>query len=321
MSAGLILLAWAIEVAFGYSQKLVARIGHPVVWMGALITALDERIDRNRFTPNRQRYYGIALIVVVLAVSAGLAQTICAILPNSLLGFTLEAFIASSLLASRSLYGHVRAVMVPLKADDLSGARGAVAMIVGRDVLALDEAGVARAAIESLSENASDGVIAPLFWGSIFGLPGLAAYKAINTMDSMIGHKTTKHLYVGWAAARLDDLANWIPARLTGLLIGLAAQTNQVRKAALRIMLKDAGHHRSPNAGWPEAAMAGVLGVRLSGPRLYAEAPSDDPWLNASGTDARVDSLEAALIIYRRAMALGAGFLAVFALVGMDYHG
>ncbi|MCX8508821.1 MAG: adenosylcobinamide-phosphate synthase CbiB, partial [Rhodobacteraceae bacterium] len=195
-----------------------------------------------------------------------------------------------------------------LGAGDLVGARQAVAMIVGRDPSRLDEAGVARATLESLSENASDGVIAPLFWGAIFGLPGIAAYKAINTLDSMIGHRTPRHEAFGWAAARIDDLANLIPARLTGLLF---AAVSGAPRDGVSCMLADAGKHRSPNAGWPEAAMGAALGVRLSGPRIYEDRVADEPWVNGLARDPMADDIRRGLDLGRKALILTVVLMAI----------
>jgi len=212
--------------------------------------------------------------------------------------------------ALRSLHDHVAAVANPLLGGDIAAARGAVSRIVGRDPAALDEAGIARAAIESLAENTSDGIVAPVFWGAVFGLPGILGYKAINTLDSMIGHRSERHEAFGWAAARIDDVANFIPARLTGFLFVLLAPR---RSEALSCMTRDARRHRSPNAGWPEAAMAGALGVRLSGPRIYHGKTTDEPWLNEGARDPHPADIVGGLTIYRRAMLLLAGVLAILA--------
>jgi adenosylcobinamide-phosphate synthase len=179
-------------------------------------------------------------------------------------------------------------------------------MIVGRDPARLSEAGIARAAIESLAENASDGIVAPVFWGALFGLPGIFGYKAINTLDSMIGHRSARHEAFGWAAARIDDVANFIPARLTGLLFALLASR---KAAALSCMMRDAHRHRSINAGWPEAAMAGALGSRLCGPRVYHGDVADEPWLNAAAPDPVAADVGRGLHLYARAM------LVLFALL------
>ena len=320
MSAVLILLAWSIEVAFGYSQKIVSRIGHPVMWIGGFIAAIDQKIDREILTPEQQRFWGAVLVTIVLVAGICTASIISISLSGSLFGFFLQALIASSLLASRSLYSHVSAVALALGAGDLQAGRHNVGLIVGRDVQALDEAGVAGAAIESLAENASDGVIAPLFWGLIFGLPGLVAYKALNTMDSMIGHKSKSYFYVGWAAAKLDDIANWIPARITGFLICLGALSISQCQHALKVMRQDATSHRSPNAGWPEAATAGALNVRISGPRLYADGYNFEPWLNEAGSNATKIHIEMALIIYCRAMVFAGVVLAIVALLTKLNH-
>ena len=234
------------------------------------------------------------------------------VLPGGWVGAVVTGVLAWPFLAARSLQTHVAAVEAPLQAGDLAGARDAVAMIVGRDVTALDEAGVARAALESLAENTSDGVVAPLVWGLILGLPGLAAYKAINTLDSMIGHRTARHEAFGWAAARLDDLVNLIPARLTAALYALASGSPI---ASLRTAVRDAGLHRSPNAGWPEAALAGGLGIRLSGPRVYQDRTAEEPWVNAGGRDPGATEIAVALGVYRRLLAGLALALALLALI------
>ncbi|MEM6899034.1 MAG: adenosylcobinamide-phosphate synthase CbiB [Pseudomonadota bacterium] len=303
------LFAWAVEAAFGWPEWLYKRIRHPVVWIGALISACDSVLNRP-LCPHRLIYVsGAVTSLLVIIIAMGIAVFISARLPVNWWGVILEALIASSLIASRSLYTHVAAVAGPLGRGDVDIARKAVSMIVGRDPNQLDEAGIARASLESLAENASDGVAAPLFWGAIFGLPGLAAYKAINTLDSMIGHKNNQYAAFGGFAARLDDVANIIPARLTGLLISVAS----LSRASFKIMLRDARHHRSPNAGWPEAAMAGALNVRLSGPRTYGNSVTEQPWLNHAAPDPRVKDMRRGLTLYIRAMFLGASILAFIA--------
>jgi len=247
---------------------------------------------------------------VVIALALVPALAVQAMLPGGVAGIVLGGVLAWPLIALRSMHDHVAAVEKPLARDDLEGARAAVAMIVGRDPALLDRAGVARAAVESLAENTGDGIVAPVFWGAVAGLPGIAAYKAINTLDSMIGHRSDRFEAFGKIAARLDDVANFIPARMTGLLFALATPRHAAR--ALRTMLRDARRHRSPNAGWPEAAMAGALGVRLSGPRRYGDRVSDEPWLNGAAADPGAADIRCALTLYARAMALLA--LALLAL-------
>lgn len=249
-----------------------------------------------------------ALSVIALAVALG--WVLQSLLPSGWIGIVLVGILAWPLVALRSLQDHVAAVANPLLGGDIAGAREAVSRIVGRDPATLDEAGIARAAIESLAENASDGIVAPVFWGALFGLPGIFGYKAINTLDSMIGHRSERHEAFGWAAARIDDIANFIPARLTGFLFVLLARR---RSQALSCMTRDARRHRSPNAGWPEAAMAGALGVRLSGPRIYHGTATDEPWINEGVRDPDATDIVAGLTIYRRAMLLLAGVLAILA--------
>ncbi len=255
---------------------------------------------------------GICVAIAVIALVAGVGWACASILPGGWSGLILAAVLAWPLVAARSMHDHVDAVARPLTSGDLPAARQAVAMIVGRDPSELDAAGIARAATESLAENTCDGIVAPLFWGVIFGLPGIAAYKAINTLDSMIGHRTPRYEAFGWAAARIDDVANLIPARLTGLLFAIVSIRLRI---ALATMWRDAGHHRSPNAGWPEAAMAGALGIRLSGPRIYEGHLSEEPWLNGEAPDPTAADLNRALALYRRAMLVLALGLALLALI------
>lgn len=296
----LMLIAWLIELGFGWPNWLYQRVKHPVVWFGALVSLFDRALNRPIWSHHIRYFTGMLSSLGLVVVMTGLAVLLTAYLPNTWWGVAIEAIIASSLLASRSLYAHVQAVATPLFQADLEGARRAVSQIVGRDPQSLDHAGIARAGIESLAENASDGVIAPLFWGALFGLPGLVAYKAINTLDSMIGHRDPPYTAYGGFAARLDDVANLVPARLTGLLFATAS----LKASAFSVMFKDAPQHRSPNAGWPEAAMAGALGVRLSGPRIYGDYTSDEPWLNGRANDPSVADMKASLSLYIRAMML-----------------
>ena len=310
--AGQMLVGLLIEVALGWPNALFARIGHPVSWLGKAIAAGDHGWNRKGASFARRRALGTVLALAIIALAVGTGAVLAWALPRGWAGVLLGGVLAWPLLAARSLYTHVAAVARPLAAGDIAGARHAVSMIVGRDPSALDEAGIARAAGESLAENTSDGVIAPLFWGLLLGLPGIAGYKAINTLDSMIAYRTPRHLAFGWAAARIDDVANLIPARLSGLLYALVSQRSLT---ALRVMLRDARHHRSPNAGWPEAAFAGALNVRLSGPRLYAEGPSRDAWLNPGAPDPTAADLQRGLALYAHVVRMAAGALLILAVL------
>lgn len=293
--AAMMAVAVALDVALGWPAALFARIGHPVTWLGALIAALESRLNHGA----HRRATGVLTAALVIGVAAALGALAQAALPSGWAGAVIGGLLAWPFVAMRSMHDHVAAVARPLVAGDLAGARHAVSMIVGRDPARLDQAGVARAALESLAENTSDGIVAPLFWGLIAGLPGLVAYKAVNTLDSMIGHRNPRYEAFGWASARIDDAANLIPARLTGALFAALSG----RAAAWRVMARDARAHRSPNAGWPEAAMAGALGVRLSGPRIYGDRIADEPWLNAPARDPGGADLVRGLALYRRAMA------------------
>ena len=308
--AGAMAVAMTVDALVGWPSWLFTRIGHPVTWLGRLIVAVDTTWNQPSNPPALRRVAGVVGALVVIALAAALGWALQYALSSGWIQIVLVGVLAWPLVALRSLHDHVAAVAKPLQVGDIAGARNAVARIVGRDPAALDEAGIARAAIESLAENASDGIVAPVFWGALFGLPGIFGYKAINTLDSMIGHRTERHEAFGWAAARIDDVANFIPARLTGFLFVLLAPH---RSEALSCMTRDARRHRSPNAGWPEAAMAGALGVRLSGPRIYHDSIANEPWLNEGGRDPLAADIGRGLTIYRRAMLLLAGVLAILA--------
>jgi adenosylcobinamide-phosphate synthase len=312
MSTALLMLAaWAIEALFGWPDWLFRLVRHPVVWFGAIVRWLERRLNREHWA-HAARYVGGAVSsLLAISLATGLAWLISSALADTGTGLVLEAMIASSLLASRSLYEHVANVARPLASGDIDSARRSVSLIVGRDPAQLDEGGIARASIESLAENSSDGVVAPLFWGAIFGLPGIVAYKAINTLDSMIGHRNSRYAAFGGFAARLDDLMNFLPARLTGLLIAVVSG----QKRVFTITLQDASRHRSPNAGWPEAAMAGALGIRLSGPRVYGDRTSPEPWLNGDAPDPSPGHLNQGLRLYVRAMALCAALLGLVSVI------
>ncbi len=310
--AAAMLVALALDALVGWPDRLYTRIGHPVTWLGALIDALDARFNREDWHARTRRLTGIGVTVGITTLTILLGAALQALAPEGWATVLLVGVLAWPLVAARSMHDHVVDVARPLAADDMDGARRAVAMIVGRDPARLDAAGIRRASLESLAENTSDGIVAPLFYGVIFGLPGIMAYKAINTQDSMIGHRNARYSDFGWAAARLDDAVNLIPARLTGFIFAVISRRPAT---ALRVMWRDAAIHRSPNAGWPEAAMAGALGVRLSGPRMYGDRVADEPWLNGGADDPTDGDLADGLALFRRAMFAVAGLLAVLALI------
>jgi adenosylcobinamide-phosphate synthase len=293
-----------IELCAGYPQVLSRAIGHPVTWIGHLIAALDRLLNRDTAGPHWRRGAGIVAILLLLGIVGAIAFIVERELLRLPFGLIALAVVASTLIAQRSLHRHVADVADALERDGLAAGRVAVAKIVGRDVGALDAAGVARAAIESLAENFSDAVVAPVLWMAIAGLPGAALYKAINTADSMIGHRTPRHEAFGWAAARLDDLVNLPASRLAALLLVAAAALNKNVAAAWRAVLRDAARHRSPNAGYPEAAMAGALGLSLAGPRVYGGVTIDDATMGDGRRDATSADIRRALTLYRYADAI-----------------
>jgi adenosylcobinamide-phosphate synthase len=280
-----------------------------------MIAGLDAALNRGSadFT---KRIIGAAALAALVVSVGGAAAALHWLLAPHTVGFTAETVIVAILLAQRSLYDHVRRVAEALRRGGLEAGREAVSMIVGRDPNALDEAGVCRAAIETTAENFSDGVVAPAFWYLVAGLPGIAIYKAVNTADSMIGHMSERHRAFGWAAARLDDLVNLPASRLTGLMFIAAAAMVPGASApsAWRAYRRDARLHRSPNAGWPEAAMAGALGLRLAGPRIYSGVLVDDHWMGDGRTEATAQDIDRALVIYRVAFA---GTLLIVAALGL----
>ncbi len=305
--AAIMAVAFSVDVVFGWPKALFERLSHPVVWIGALISLCEKHW--NTGCDARRLWAGALTVTVVLLASVLPAAALQAALPGGWGAILVLGILAWPLVAVRSMHDHVAAIRDPLLAGDLDKARHALSMIVGRDTRQLDEPGVARAALESLAENTSDGIVAPLFWGVIAGLPGIVAYKAINTMDSMIGHRNARYEHFGKPAARLDDLVNLIPSRLTGSVFAIASIG---LRRSLRVMARDARQHRSPNAGWPEAALAGALNVRLSGPRVYGDRVAAEPWVNCGAPDPQAETLEQGLVLYRRAM-----FVCGAAIVGL----
>ena len=290
-----------IELCFGYPERVASAIGHPVTWIGRLIGALDRLLNRQTMGTRARRAAGIVAVLILIVVVGAVALVVERELLHLPFGLLVVGLLASTLIAQRSLHRHVADVAVALEKRGIEAGRTAVSHIVGRDTEALDAAGVARAAIESLAENFSDAVVAPILWLAIAGLPGAALYKAINTADSMIGHRTRRYEAFGWAAARLDDLVNLPASRLSALLLIAAAglSKNASANGAWRAVRRDAARHRSPNAGYPEAAMAGALGLSLAGPRVYGGVRVDDATMGDGRRDADAADIVRALALYR----------------------
>jgi adenosylcobinamide-phosphate synthase len=312
----LLLAALFIDAIIGDPDWLWRRLPHPVVWIGKIISFFDRSLNSPDAAPGQRKRNGIVTLlslVAVAAISGLIVHALAARIPG---GEALIVFVAAILIAQNSLYWHVAAVRDGLQANGLEGGRNAVAMIVGRDPEQLDEAGVSRAAIESCAENFADGVVAPVFWFALFGLPGLLVYKAVNTADSMIGHKNEKYVDFGWASARFDDLINLPASRLAGIFIALSAPLarGSVGKS-FACIFRDAGKHRSPNAGWPEAAMAGALDIALAGPRAYPGYTVEDPYLNETGrNNASADDISRALRLMVGACCIQAVALSIISL-------
>jgi adenosylcobinamide-phosphate synthase len=293
--------ALLIERFTGYPQPIHSRISHPVVWAGKLIDYLDQRLNKPGVSPAAGRIRGVAALAILIAAAFFPAYVIADILSHWRIGWLVEVLLATTLIAQRSLKDHVLDVHAAL-ARSLPEARKAVSLIVGRDPSRLDESGVSRAALESLAENSSDGIVAPVLWYALLGLPGIAVYKAINTADSMIGHKNHKYQWFGWASARLDDVVNLPASRLTGLLFA-ACNPSRFREI-VAVMRRDAPKHQSPNAGWPEAAMAAALGLRLGGPRSYQGDTVDLPWMGEGRVELTRDDIKNGVKLMQKAMLL-----------------
>ena len=299
-TACLLLAAMLFDAVIGDPRWLYRIVPHPTVVMGRVLSFCDGRFNRSSFGATGRRVAG-AVSTVAIVVSFGLLGALISVgLSHWQSGFWVEALLVSVLIAQNSLYRHVADVTGALERDGVEAGRSAVAHIVGRDPESLDGHGVARSAVESLAENFGDGVVAPVLWGLILGLPGIVAYKALNTADSMIGHLDHRYREFGWAAARLDDVANWVPARVAGFLLavsGIQRGAGRTRDA-LEVMWRDGGTHRSVNAGYPEASMAGALGLRLAGPRRYQGVVTDDPWLGHGSIEATAADIRRGLRVY-----------------------
>ncbi len=317
-SLAVVLVALLVEAAAGYPHALFRAIGHPVTWMGRLIRLLDERMNQPALSEAARRRKGVIALVVLLVVSPVpvfiLQDLMRGLLPDALAVLPL-GIVASTMIAQRSLYSHVRAVAEALQKGGLDAGRRAVSKIVGRDPETLDESAVVRAAIESLAENFSDGVVAPVFWGCLLGLPGMVAHKAINTADSMIGHLSPRYASFGRASAKLDDWVNMVPARLSAVYLAASCLLRRDADAKLSwtIATEHSHRHRSPNAGWPEGATAGALGIKLAGPRSYGGRVTEDRFIGRGREDLTPDDILRALALYRIACGLQIALVALLA--------
>lgn len=309
-------MACLLDTALGDPRWLP----HPVRFMGSVIAWCDDRIRPLLHRPAGQQAAGVVLALglpaLVYAVGWGTIELAGRL--HWVLGRVVEVVLAFTTLAARDLIDHARSVLRALEAGSLEGAREAASKIVGRDVSELSEQEVVRATVETIAESTSDGVIAPLFYMAIGGAPLALAYKAVNTLDSMVGHRDERHRYFGWASARLDDAANCVPARLTALLLVLAGWLLSRRVGTARrawsVLLRDGRKHPSPNSGRPEAAMAGALGVQLGGTNFYGGAPEERALLGDPGSVLVASHIRSALRLMVTASLFAAGFAAWFLL-------
>ena len=312
-----IVIAASIDILIGWPNWLYLKIGHPVTWIAILINFFDTSLNKPKNDSFSRKLGGLASVVVIVGSLTILTHFIQDYLDHGLFKTIFIAILCWPFLAIKSMYEHVKRVYDELNNNNIKKARQEVSMIVGRDTSQMMEEGIVSSCIESLAENTSDGIIAPLFWGAIFGLPGIVFYKTVNTLDSMIGYKTAKYQEFGWASARLDDIVNIIPSRLTCFLFALASKKPG---NVLKISFQNAKNHRSPNAGWPESAMAGALNIRLSGPRKYGNKFSNEPWLNPTGLLGKTQNILDALIIYKISIASFLVLLVIYQIIYFTYN-
>jgi len=319
----ILLFAMAIEAYVGEARFIFRFVKHPVALIGDLIGVLDRKLNREKRSNMDRAVRGFLTVMVVCGLTGLFGYGVAWLTAHHPFGWIVELLLATTLIAQRGLFNAVRRVGVTLRDSSLEDARGEVSHIVGRDPAQLDEHGVARSAIESLAENFSDGVVAPVFWYVLFGFPGLIVYKAVNTLDSMIGYKNEKYRAFGFSAARIDDIVNFVPARLAGLMLCIAAlftPTAHPGRAA-GTMLRDARKHRSVNAGWPEGAVAGALDLALAGPRKYPDRIVKDPWIGTGTAKATHADIRRALYLYVVAGLINFGIVAAIAAWRMVWLG
>jgi adenosylcobinamide-phosphate synthase len=312
----LLLMALLVEAYIGEAKRLFKVVRHPVVIIGNVTAFFERKLNRKSRSEADRAVRGALVVVFLCGCAFAVGWGVSWLSLNHSFGWIIEFAGIVMLLAARSLYDHVSDVAKGLR-QNVEAGRRAVSHIVGRDPDSLNGAGVARAAIESLAENFGDGLIAPVFWYVLFGFPGLLVYKTVNTMDSMIGYRSPRYRAFGMTAARLDDVLNLIPARLAGLFFVLASLFVPTAKpgAALKIMLRDSKYHRSFNAGWPEGAMAGALGLKLAGPRQYPGTTVNDPWIGDGVADATAKDISRALYLYFVACLINGVWVAAIAVV------
>lgn len=313
----LLLFAMGIEAYIGEAAFVFNRIKHPIAIIGSVIGFFDDKLNRARRPEIDRAIRGACVVVIMVAGTGSIGYGVMWLTLHTTWGWVLEALLIVTMIAARGLYDAVARVGTGLEMGGLEGGRAAVRHIVGRDPKSLDAPAIARAAIESLAENFSDAVVAPVFWYVLLGFPGIIVYKTVNTMDSMIGHRTARHRAFGFTAARLDDALNAIPARLSAVIITMAAAFVPTAnpKAAITTAARDARKHRSFNAGWPEGAVAGALGLALAGPRNYGGEVVNDHWMGDGRARATPKDVQRALYLYAVSCLITAGIVGAITLV------
>lgn len=315
--AVIIFLSVCLDIILGWPKIFLRNIGHPVIWIGKLITTFDTFLNQERFSSFLRSFFGILTLFILISFTVTLSILIEKIIFKYNYGSIFLVILIWPLLAINSMYFHVKDVANKLMINDLEGARYATSKIVSRETKSLNEYELTRASLESLSENTSDGVTAPIFWGLLLGLPGIVGYKVINTLDSMIGYKNKKYNDFGWASAKIDDIVNYLPARITALIF-LLFSNNIIHN--FKNILEDASKHKSPNAGWPEAAFAYTLNVKLSGPRKYGKILFKEEWINLKGVEPTQYHLEQGLILFKKSIIIMIIFLISYNFLIGNFH-
>ena len=297
----IIFFSVCIDIFFGWPKVLINSIGHPIIWVGKLINFFDLLLNKDSFKPFFRYFFGILTLLTTTILCVFLAISIVNYTNHYKYNFLFLIVLIWPFIAINSMYSHIKDIIDDLEKGNIKAARFSTSKIVSRDTGSLSEKELIRASLESLSENTSDGIIAPIFWALLFGLPGIVAYKVVNTLDSMIGYKNHKYNYFGWASAKLDDLINYFPARITSILF-LIFSKNVLSN--FKNLLIDAPKHKSPNAGWPEAAFAYTINVRLSGPRVYDGLTYNEKWVNEYGLEPKLIHLKQSLILFKKVIIL-----------------
>jgi len=295
----LLLVGIFLEICLGWPNILLKNIGHPVIWIGSLINLFDIKLNKKAYTYQTRKIFGFVTLIFTTLATVFFFKIIANILQNLFFVEFIYIILIWSLMCSRSLYNHIIQIANDLEKNDVIKAKKSLSKVVGRDTTNLRKKGIIRASLESLSESTSDGIVAPIFWYFLFGIYGLIIFKTINTLDSMIGYKSKKYLAYGYASAKIDDILNIIPSRLTGLIFVILSSKP---KNTFKIMTKNASKSNSPNAGWPESAFAGALSIRLGGPKTYSGISNKNKWLNGECNNPTINDFHEGIKLYLKSV-------------------